>query len=185
MATHSLFFYGTLCHAGVLHRVIGHPGADLTLRDAVLYDHVRLHVAGEDYPAVIPAESCASHHWDAIRTHAAHKDRVQVQGVLVEGLTADDVAMLDEFEGDEYERRPCTVYPLPDPAQPGPEPQPLPASVYTWTAGVSRLEPRVWSFAEFLRDSSHRWVGVEADQNPDYAEVDRRRNMNGVITPRT
>lgn len=45
--SHSLFFYGTLCHAAVLRRVIGNDGQHLTCRDAVLEDHVRLHVTGE------------------------------------------------------------------------------------------------------------------------------------------
>lgn len=47
MTTHSLFFYGTLCHAAVLARVLGHPGEALATKDALLVDHARLHVNGE------------------------------------------------------------------------------------------------------------------------------------------
>lgn len=56
--------------------------------------------------------------------------------------------------------------------------------MYLWTAPLSRLTPSIWTFEQFLRESAHRWVGVGAEDNPDYAEVDRRRQMKGVITPR-
>lgn len=56
----SLFFYGTLCHAAVLQRVIGHEGQGLTTRDALLLDHMRLHVKGEgqDTPLAVEHSSC-------------------------------------------------------------------------------------------------------------------------------
>jgi hypothetical protein len=57
----------------------------------------------------------------------------------------------------------------------------VPAEVYIWTAPLSRLSPTLWSFAEFMKDKAHRWVG--SDASDEYAEVDRRRAMAGVITP--
>ncbi|GAA5876257.1 hypothetical protein JCM3774_002339 [Rhodotorula dairenensis] len=180
MQPHSLFFYGTLCHAAVLRRVIGHAGEQLSSRDAVLEDHIRLHVAGEDYPAVVSVVSAES---SQLLKRPLEATERRVQGVLVQGLTDDDVRMLDEFEGDEYDRRPCSVSLLSTSASTSPA-TPIPATVYLWTAPPSRLEPRIWSFTDFLRDSAHRWVGSGADSNPDYAEVDRRRDMKGVITPR-
>ncbi|GAA5954093.1 hypothetical protein JCM8115_003309 [Rhodotorula mucilaginosa] len=179
--SHSLFFYGTLCHAAVLRRVIGNNGEHSTCRDALLEDHVRLHVAGEDYPAVVSVDSAESAR--LLKRNLAPTER-RVQGVVVQGLTDDDVAMLDEFEGDEYDRRPCSVSLLPTSPSASSLSAPIPATVYLWTAPLSRLEPRIWSFTDFLRDSAHRWVGSGADSNPDYVEVDRRRNMKGVITPR-
>lgn len=122
---HSLFFYGTLCHAAVLRRVIGNNGQHLTCRDAILEDHVRLHVAGEgayalqfvpgrptpfadkpadlglcpstDYPAVVSVDSAES---AQLLKRSLEATERRVQGVLVQGLTDEDVAMLDEFEGD-------------------------------------------------------------------------------------
>ncbi|GJN94198.1 hypothetical protein Rhopal_007272-T1 [Rhodotorula paludigena] len=175
--THSLFFYGTLVHAAVLSRVIGNPGEHLETVDAILQDHVRLHVDGEDYPAVIAADDGAR-----LLNRPLTDDEASVRGVLVQGLTDDDVALLDEFEGDEYTRSPCTVTPIA--SSPAPSRTPLQATVYLWTAPHSRLSPSIWTFEAFLRDSAHRWVGVGSENNPDYAEVDRRRQMKGVITPR-
>ncbi|GAA5854894.1 hypothetical protein JCM9279_000189 [Rhodotorula babjevae] len=178
----SLFFYGTLCHAAVLARVIGSPGEHLTTHDALLVDHARLHVVGEDYPAVVRAHDGAQ-----VLGRALTDDEASVRGVLVQGLTDDDLALLDEFEGDEYTRAPCTVNPLPTTTTSPPAdslPSTSSASVYLWTAPLSRLAPSIWSFDQFLRDSAHRWVGPGADANPEFAEVDRRRRMRGVITPR-
>ncbi|POY75061.1 hypothetical protein BMF94_2037 [Rhodotorula taiwanensis] len=170
----SLFFYGTLCHAAVLQRVIGHEGQGLTTRDALLLDHMRLHVKGEDYPAVVSAEKASQ-----LVDRSLEPDEARVQGVLVQGLSEADILLLDEFEGDEYERSPCTVSLFSS----DPTSAPLQSTVYLWTAPLSRLEPRLWSFSDFLRDSAHRWVGTGPDANGYYAEVDRTRNMKGVITP--
>ncbi|BGO96076.1 hypothetical protein NBRC10512_007186 [Rhodotorula toruloides] len=172
--THSLFFYGTLCHGAVLARVLGHPGEGLTSRDALLLDHVRFHVQQEDFPAVVSSADGTS-----VMNRSLSEEESTVRGVLVEGLSDADVALLDEFEGDEYTRAPCPVRLLDSPAS-----SPLYAHTYLWTAPLSRLSPQIWSFEAFLRDSAHRWVGVGAEWNPDYLEVDRRRNMKGVITPR-
>ncbi|GAA5877343.1 hypothetical protein JCM8547_003839 [Rhodosporidiobolus lusitaniae] len=174
-SSHSLFFYGTLCHAGVLSRVIGNHGEHLTTRDAVLLDHARLHVEGEDYPAVVSAEE-----GEQVLKRPLEDDEGKVRGVLVESLTDEDVRLLDEFEGDEYTRLPCSVIPLSTSTPRAP----LSATVYRWTAPISRLSPSVWTFEAFMRDSAHRWVGVGANDNPGFAEVDRRRAMGGVITPR-
>ncbi|GAA5877320.1 hypothetical protein JCM1840_007196 [Sporobolomyces johnsonii] len=168
----SLFFYGTLCHAAVLSRVINNDGAHLETTDAVLSDHVRLHVAGEDYPAVVTREEA-----EQVLGRPVTDGEARVQGVVVSGLTRADVAALDEFEGNEYTRAPCTVQPFPlaSPTTPSP-------AFYHWTAPISRLAPRIWSFEDFLRDSAHRWVGSGSEK--EYAEVDRRRAMGGFITPR-
>ncbi|GAA5884190.1 hypothetical protein JCM6882_002172 [Rhodosporidiobolus microsporus] len=174
----SLFFYGTLCHAGVLTRVIGNEGTHLTMRDAVLLDHARLHVEGEDYPAVIAAQD-----GEKVMGRSLSEDEGRVRGVLVTGLTDGDVRLLDEFEGDEYTRSPCTVSPL-SPGSSTPSSSTVSATVYLWTAPHSRLSPKLWTFEAFMRDSAHRWVGAGSATNPDFAEVDRRRAMGGVITPR-
>ncbi|GAA5972826.1 hypothetical protein JCM21900_006910 [Sporobolomyces salmonicolor] len=170
---YSLFFYGTLCHAAVLSRVIDNDGAHLTTTDAALLEHVRLHVEGEDYPAVVTRAEA-----EQALGRPVTDEEARVQGVVVSGLTEADVAALDEFEGNEYTRTPYTVQPFPL-ASPTTL---IPASFYHWTAPISRLAPRIWSFEAFLRDSAHRWVGSGSEK--EYAEVDRRRAMGGFITPR-
>ena len=59
-------------------------------------------------------------------------------------------------------------------------PEPVEADTYIWTAPTSLLVPQLWSYEVFIRDSSWKWVGLSADRE-SYAEVDRRRAMNGVI----
>ena len=55
------------------------------------------------------------------------------------------------------------------------------AEVYLWAAPMSRLAKSLWSFADFMRDKASRWIGTEGAE--EYAEVDRRRAMAGIITP--
>ena len=45
------------------------------------------------------------------------------------------------------------------------------------------LACRLWSYEDFLRDKLHLWVGNRTDKDA-YAEVDRRRRMNGKIVSR-
>lgn len=56
---------------------------------------------------------------------------------------------------------------------------PIPAQTYVWSQSISQLSPTIWEYADFVRDSAHKWVGTDADSNKDYLEVDRRRAMNG------
>ncbi|KAM0752245.1 PLP-dependent transferase [Meredithblackwellia eburnea MCA 4105] len=177
--TFSLFFYGTLMVPAVLARVIGRPTSAFTSLDALLPDHSRFHVKGEDYPAVIPAVDAE----DKVlrRKLDREKGEHEVRGTLVIGLSAEDVEFLDEFEGDEYVRSPITVHPFVPSAS---TTSSYSASIYLWIPTLyQRLEPSIWSFDSFLRDKAHRWVGAGGDTNPEYKEVDRRRAMKGVITP--
>lgn len=61
--------------------------------------------------------------------------------------------------------------------------QTSPANVYVWIASQSMLEPNLWSFQDFMRDKAHRWIGHGAE-DAEYAEVDRRRQMEGKIRHR-
>ncbi|ORY56810.1 pyridoxal phosphate-dependent transferase [Leucosporidium creatinivorum] len=165
----SLFFYGTLVHPSILARVIGNDGAHLTTDDAILEGHTRHHVVGEDYPAVVAASA-----GKAIMGRELTAEEGRVQGSLVSGLTDKDVALLDEFEGNEYTRSSVTVTLSSETAQ---------GEVYLWSDPLSRLSASIWTFEEFLRESAHRWVGAEGEKRGEYAEVDRRRAMGGFITP--
>lgn len=58
--------------------------------------------------------------------------------------------------------------------------EPVEASVYIWVAPLTHLVPELWSYEVFVRDNAWKWVGPTEDREP-YAEVDRRRAMNGII----
>ncbi|KAG8864953.1 mitochondrial Homoaconitase [Tulasnella sp. 330] len=70
----SAFFYGTLMHPSILRRVIANDGNHLKICSAILFK-----VMGEK---------------------AISDDEKTVRGVVVRGLTAQDIALLDVFEGD-------------------------------------------------------------------------------------
>lgn len=91
---YSVFFYGTLMHKPILCRVIGNDGNQLTIVDAVLPNHTRHHVQGEDYPAVVPLASGKQ-----LIGQDLTDDQASVQGTLVTGLTDSDLDLLDQFEG--------------------------------------------------------------------------------------
>ncbi|KAM0789798.1 hypothetical protein ACM66B_006650 [Microbotryomycetes sp. NB124-2] len=167
---HNLFFYGTLVHPAILARVVGHDGPNLQTYDAILPGHTRHHVRGEDYPAVVNAKDGR-----LVMGRNLTELEGRVQGSLVKGLSDADVALLDEFEGNEYKRSSVTVELATG--------ETAPAEVYLWTDPLSRLEQSLWTFEDFMRDSAHKWIGKEGEQRGEYREVDRRRAMNGNITP--
>ena len=58
--------------------------------------------------------------------------------------------------------------------------EPVEAYVYIWVAPLSLLVPELWSYEVFVRDNAWKWIGPAEDKE-EYAEVDRRREMNGII----
>ena len=86
-----LFVYGTLQDPDVLGAVLGRAVAPAGLRRATAPGHRAVSYPGRVYPALVPfVDEAAS-------------------GLIVEGLTALDLAVLDAFEGDEYRRQPIMV----------------------------------------------------------------------------
>ncbi|PSR75564.1 hypothetical protein PHLCEN_2v9044 [Hermanssonia centrifuga] len=189
-STYSAFFYGTLLHPSILRRVIGHHGTELEICPALL-----LHA---DYPGVIPySKTKELVHGKEL----SYEDRA-VRGTLVRGLSEKDVSLLDIFEGDEYTREIVSVHPLAEftplssadtsdssivPTTPPPIPplsslsSPLTAHTYIWAKPLSQLRPELWEYAEFVRTNAWKWVGDGSRDNKDYVEVDKRREMGGVI----
>lgn len=84
----SLFAYGTLRAPELLAAVLGHPAKSV---DAVARGYRTVYYPGRTYPALIAAPGRVA------------------RGALVADLTADDLRLLDQFEGDEYERRTIKV----------------------------------------------------------------------------
>ena len=86
-----LFFYGTLLDAGIRTRVLSRTLSPRSMTDAILFDHVREHVAGRAYPMLVRRQGCA------------------VDGLLVRGLSPRDLDRLKAYEGPEYDLAPVTV----------------------------------------------------------------------------
>ena len=86
------FVYGSLLAPEVLRSLLGRVPAH---RPARLAGHERHALAGRPYPGVVPSA----------RAGAA------VRGLLLEGLSAEEEAIFDEFEGDEYVKRVVRVAP--------------------------------------------------------------------------
>jgi len=72
------FFYGTLCHAPLLARVLGRPARTTPAR---LADHAVHWAEGGAFPLILPAAGRAA------------------EGLLLEGLTDAEAARLDFYEG--------------------------------------------------------------------------------------
>jgi hypothetical protein len=60
------------------------------------------------------------------------------------------------------------------------------AHTYIWIDYLENLKPKIWDFADFIRTNAHKWVGEgpEAQDNKFYGEVDKRRDMGGIIIHR-
>lgn len=63
---------------------------------------------------------------------------------------------------------------------------PVQAQTYIWAQPLDQLSPNVWEFSEFVRTNAWKWVGTgdAVQENKDYLEVDKRRDMAGVIVRR-
>ena len=97
-----------------------HPSNSVKLRPAVLPQHRRYRVKEGDYPAILPASENAN---STSETAVRGTGPCEVRGIYVTGLVASDLAQLDQFEGNEYERRMVKVRLL-APSE-GPSEQPL------------------------------------------------------------
>jgi len=77
----NLFFYGTLAHVPLLETVLGRTISDGQITPAVLPDHAVFQVSGAMHPLIVA------------------DDNATAKGLLVTGLTGDDLARLDFYEG--------------------------------------------------------------------------------------
>lgn len=88
----NLFFYGTLRYAPLLELVMGRGGDQLDVQTAHLEDHGVYSVKGQPFPAIEARAGAVA------------------QGVLVRGLSEDDLAALNFYEGGfDYALKPITV----------------------------------------------------------------------------
>ncbi|KAI9443661.1 hypothetical protein BJY52DRAFT_1157182 [Lactarius psammicola] len=91
----SAFFYGALMHPKILKRVLNNDASHLKICPSILSDYMRHKVKNADYPAILPCERSR-----AILGRELTSEENNIRGTLVSGLTAEDVALLDVFEGD-------------------------------------------------------------------------------------
>ncbi|KAF8635179.1 hypothetical protein AX15_000511 [Amanita polypyramis BW_CC] len=185
-ATKSAFFYGTLMHPKVLKTVIGNDGKHLKICPAVLRDYTRHKIFNEEYPAILPYEKGGK-----LFDRELELEERCVRGTLVIGLTSANIRKLDVFEGNEYIRQTVLVHPLEEatplndfagqdknlieriaPAEPQPIDEVLAkassdcaeAEVYVFQEDVSKLEPALWSFGEFVRKNAWKWYGGQVSR---------------------
>lgn len=188
--TVNAFFYGTLMHPKILTRVIGNDGTHLEICPAILKEYTRHKVKREEYPGLVPL---AQSQKELLQGRELSEEDICVRGTLVTGLTAEDIQLLDFFEGKEYRREPVKVYQLGPlasisthlhqfkelfpPLRPLlPQGTELPAATDADTyvfLEPGKLEAEPWDFGDFVKHNAWRWYGTEV--NEYVAEVDRRR----------
>ncbi|KAH8995340.1 hypothetical protein EDB92DRAFT_1846359 [Lactarius akahatsu] len=181
----SAFFYGALMHPKILKRVLENDACHLKICPSILSDYMRHKVKNADYPAILPCERSK-----ALLGRELTAEENCIRGTLVSGLTAEDVALLDAFEGDQYVRLQVFVRPL-GPFTPVPVDtaslipadlppssaaselaQTVPAQTYAWGREDSDLDEELWSFDEFVQKNAWKWIdhGAGPQRNDDREE---------------
>ncbi|KAF5327155.1 hypothetical protein D9619_004896 [Psilocybe cf. subviscida] len=127
---------------------------------------------GADYPGVLPLTKGKE-----LFNRELTREEGSVRGTLVKGLTAEDMKYLDDFEGDEYIRRPIQAHPLGTfvnvssqeidddnllPAEPAPLEKNLAPAIEAQTyiyCDHTMLDAHLWSFEEFVKVNAWKWYG--------------------------
>lgn len=117
-----LFVYGTLRDPDVRSALLDDRNANLETSAAWMKDHRLYRVHGRSYPMICAAPGGC------------------VEGLLLAGLTAKQLHLLDAFEGEEYRRLPARVL-----SSGGVEIQ---AQVYRPRTGVRR-DRRIWRYDQW------------------------------------
>lgn len=125
-----VFVYGTLQHPPLLHRLLGRVPRSVP---AELAGHRAAPLAGRPYPGLL------------------REDGQAAPGRVILDLSDDDLAILDAFEGPEYER--IGVVATVDGAD-------VPADAWLLTGPSRRLaEPGQWSLERFLAEDVGHFLG--------------------------
>eukprot|EP00543_Licmophora_paradoxa_P000375 CAMPEP_0202442968 /NCGR_PEP_ID=MMETSP1360-20130828/2322_1 /ASSEMBLY_ACC=CAM_ASM_000848 /TAXON_ID=515479 /ORGANISM="Licmophora paradoxa, Strain CCMP2313" /LENGTH=161 /DNA_ID=CAMNT_0049058507 /DNA_START=75 /DNA_END=560 /DNA_ORIENTATION=+ len=122
----SLFVYGTLMSPRVLKILIGRvPGI---LQPVVLNHHCRHPVIDEVFPGMIPGVGSTT-------------------GVLLQGLSPNELTVLDWFEGDEYTRKDVEVQKILSDEL---APRKFSTQCYIWANGITELDQSCeWDYKTF------------------------------------
>jgi gamma-glutamylcyclotransferase (GGCT)/AIG2-like uncharacterized protein YtfP len=131
--TELLYTYGTLQVGAIIEQIVGRPVAGVPAR---LEGYARFRVSGRVYPAIVQAAGS------------------EVCGVLYAGLEAAELARLDAYEGDLYERREVSVWAGPVAHR---------ALTYVLRPGFQHeLSHEPWDLAVFLRDHLQAYLALIA-----------------------
>lgn len=145
------FTYGSLMWAPIMGRASGAPEGSLRARPAWLTGHARHGVHGQDYPGVVVSPEA--------RANSSQAAGPVVQGVLYEGLTPAQLACLDRFEGEEYERVAVAVWCHPPDEAARLRAEPVPAWLYRFRAEFHhRLTSGPWDPQAFEREGMARFL---------------------------
>lgn len=143
MTTRPLFAYGTLRDPDILSAVLGRSVPDHARQLARAPGYAAVHYPGRSYPALIEDPAAAA------------------PGLVLEGLSPLDIAMLDAFEGDEYRRVPITVTTatgalLADAYLPSLD---IPADATPWTLEAWTRDHKAQMLADAAQQSRQRLKG--------------------------
>ncbi|RIA82303.1 hypothetical protein C1645_809664 [Glomus cerebriforme] len=134
------FFYGTLIFPQILNRVLSNgrkntePPINIEERiPAVLKGYKRRKVIGAVYPAILKGDDL--------------KDKTN--GILLKGLSSQDIERLDNFEGDQYVRNNVKIY-IEN------EEKPIEAMTYIWNDYPNLLDKEDWNPEDFKKQI-HKW----------------------------
>ncbi|CAO3632430.1 unnamed protein product [Cunninghamella blakesleeana] len=139
-SNNNVFFYGTLMSTEIMILCgVSCPEvlrtakiATLELNTATLKGYKRLAVKHAAYPGIIPSDN----------------QNDQVEGILCQGLSLDDVSALDAYEDDEYERRVLDVTLKKNDEK-------ITCQVYIWIAGNDQLEDFDWDYQDWEKRFLH------------------------------
>lgn len=171
-ALYSCFVYGTLMSPEVLQTLLGRVPA--MIQPAFLPNHTRHPVRDQVFPGVIPSSTSST---SSVSTDHQSQDYGNndefcsdggVKGILLRGLTQEEMKVLDWFEDEEYQRRNVLVRApkqernttLADATSlslPSGGLESILTQAYIWTNPTSELDvTRDWSF-ELFRKTKLLW----------------------------
>jgi len=100
----------------------------------------------------------------------------------LEAIVPLNATISDDIQPQSSGASPTSIAPK-DPA-PLPERAALTPSIecqtYIWCHPISELEKELWSFAEFVKMNSYKWIGRKSNDNEDYKAVERRLMENNM-----
>ena len=152
----SLFVYGSLQVDRVLSLVLGHAPLVKPV-PAVVSGFERRRVAGRVYPGLIRSSGTPGTGSGSGTASRSSGPRSEVRGMLVRGLTAEDVRRLDVFEGEEYVRQRVVVRVLGEGGGHGGE---VEADTYVWASGEVGLDREEWSLERDFLPHQDAWIAT-------------------------
>ncbi|GBB86143.1 hypothetical protein RclHR1_01260014 [Rhizophagus clarus] len=133
MDNFTCFFYGTLTFPQILKQVLNQERKNteppINIEEqipATLKGYKRRKVIGVDYPAILKGDDL--------------KD--ETKGILIRGLSSQDIIRLDNFEGFQYERKKVKVY-IEN------KETPTEAITYVWIDSPDLLDEKDWVSEDF------------------------------------